>query len=81
MAAVSKLDSTGATYGLFRFGGIANPVGNVLSPTRETAPLSQNVPPTVMHPKLNTKPWSVSYAVHRKEEAKTKKKRKGATKG
>jgi hypothetical protein len=78
---VSKLDSTDATYGVLRWGGFGNPVGNTLHPTREMAPLSKIAPPTVMHPKLNDKPWSVSYAVHQREEPKIKRRRKGARKG
>lgn len=53
----------------------ANPVGNANRPTRETAPLYANAPARVQNPKLNTKPWSTSFAVKRKSmPAKTSKK-------
>jgi hypothetical protein len=47
-------------------GRLANPVGHVRNPTRETAPLSAMAPARVQHPKLNTSPWSTSFAVKRK---------------
>jgi hypothetical protein len=47
-------------------GRLANPVGNVQRPTRETAPLYENAPARVQHPKLNGSPWSTSFAVKRK---------------
>lgn len=77
----SKLDSTEATYSLARYGGIGNPVGNILKPTREMAPMSQNVPATVMHPKLNTTGWNISYRVVRSEQPKSRRRRRGARKG
>lgn len=61
----SELGTDGTIYGLARYSGPANPVGNLAGPTRETAPLAVNASPRVQHPKLNTKPWSTSYAQHR----------------
>lgn len=58
-------------------GFAANPVGTI----RVTKPstLVLDSPPTVLHPKLNTKPWSTSYAVKRQpmSKRKSKKVRKG----
>lgn len=58
-----------------RIGGTnynSNPVGNPDGITRETVPLEKNAPPRYQHPKLNTKPWSTSYAVKRKTPSKMK---------
>ena len=57
----------------------ANPVGNTRVITRETAPMHPNAGPRTQHPKLNTKPWSTSFAQKRKAEPKraSKHQRKG----
>jgi hypothetical protein len=59
--------------------GSANPVGNPAATTRLRASLSTNAPPTVQHPKLNTTPWSTSYAQTRRplRASASKKARKG----
>lgn len=55
-----------------RWSGVyANPVGNYQDPNRGT--------PRQMHPKLNTSPWPVSYAV--KRQAMPARKSKGVGKG
>lgn len=46
-------------------GAFANPIGNG-QVTRETAPLASNAPARVQNPKLNTTPWSTSFAVKRR---------------
>jgi hypothetical protein len=53
-----------------RWSGVyANPVGNYQDPNRGT--------PRVTHPKLNTTPWSTSYAVKRKPMRKSASKKAG----
>ena len=78
---VSMLDSSFVTSDPGRYNGPANPVGNVLNPTREMAPLKPDADPRVQHPKLNYFPWSVTYAVKRTEKREMKRKRKRAGKG
>lgn len=72
----SKLKSTDAVYRPSRYSGPANPVGNPQANTRIRAPLAENAPPAVLHPKLNKSPWSTSYAVHRTETTKNKRQRR-----
>jgi hypothetical protein len=54
-------------------GFYANPVGSG-KVTRETAPLSANAPARVQNPKLNTTPWSTSFAQKRTPMKKSKSK-------
>lgn len=71
----SKLPSTMAKLTPGRYSGPANPTGGGAN-TRSRAPLNTDSPPTVMHPKLNGKPWSTSYAVHRTEPVKQRRRRR-----
>lgn len=69
----SVMVSNSGIYYPDRYLGNANPVGNVLKPTREMAPLEAGANPRVQHPRLNTNPWSTSYAVKRTEPRQNKK--------
>jgi hypothetical protein len=63
---VSALASRVSTGLPDRWSGFAaNPVGGTAAVTRARAPLAANAPARVQHPKLNTTPWSTSYAQKR----------------
>lgn len=71
----SKLPSDMTIYRIDRYSGSANPTGLPGRNTRAISPLSADAAPTVMHPKLNGRPWSSSYAVHRTEPRQVKRHR------
>lgn len=73
-ALASLLPSDEAVYVPERYAGPANPVGTPTVPSREVLPhVSRN--PRVMHPKLNSSPWSYSYA-QVPEDARPKRRRR-----
>lgn len=66
-ALASYLSTDSGSYSRGNWSGNANPVGNTQRITREMAPLDGRSGPRVMHPAINSAPWSTSMAVLRAE--------------